>query len=103
MAGDGWLIAGGIGSFPGGLDTDMLMTTEILINGQFQPGPDLPKPIAYHCMVTINQTHVFLTGGDYKSSPGSYPYNRESYIYSTLTQNWTWFSEDSKTTLLLIK
>lgn len=89
-------MTGGIGDLVGSSDPALLNTTEILRpGGTFEQGPDLPFPLYSHCMATINDTHLFLTGG-HKYERGGISYNRNNYIYSSLTQTWTLFSEDGK-------
>ena len=38
-------------------------TSEVLIDGFFQPGPALPIDTFLHCLVRVNQTHYLMIGG----------------------------------------
>ena len=97
MLGDDWLIAGGVGDLLGVSDPIMLNSTEILgSQGVFVAGPDLPISVHSHCMTAINETHAFLTGGTYQKPNGDSRYNRDSFIYSSLTQEWILFSSSGK-------
>jgi hypothetical protein len=52
--------------FSGGKDDGgLLQTTEILTeSGEFFKGPDLPMPLAQHCILGVDQDRVFISGGD---------------------------------------
>jgi len=39
-----------------------LNTSEILVDGIWEPGPDLPSPLWEHCQVTVGQT-IYIAGG----------------------------------------
>jgi len=76
-----WFISGGVSS---------RLSTLIFDNGEFVEGPPLPHPKHGHCQVTLNDTHIFFSGGTsvttflldlpnkkwitLKSSPGQYYY-----------------------------
>ena len=53
---DGWWITGGFTS---------ANATEILFDDHFVPGVQLPEDMHYHCMATINNSHVFMAGSNY--------------------------------------
>ena len=36
-------------------------TSEVLVDGRWEPGPDLPSPLVYHCQVTVGQT-IYIIG-----------------------------------------
>ena len=38
-----------------------LNTSEILVDGIWEPGPDLPSPLFSHCQVTVGQT-IYIAG-----------------------------------------
>ena len=50
-----------------------LNSSEILTNGSWSDGPDLPEGIGMdrHCLVTINETTVFLIGNRLKGIASS--------------------------------
>ena len=62
--GNYWITGGGL--LNGGTD---LTTSEILKNniGPIVQSSDLPEQLRHHCMSTINETHVFIAGGDWSS------------------------------------
>ena len=45
----------------------LILQTEVFNgeSGEFRMGPDLPLPLSRHCIVRINQTHVFI--GNYNA------------------------------------
>ena len=93
------MLTGGVGDLVGEGDPTILKSTEILLEGGagFQAGPDLPEPLHSHCMATINDTHVFLTGGDaFMESTNEVFYNSKNYIYSSISGEWTLFSENGQ-------
>ena len=62
-----------------------LSTTEFYQNNEWQTSVDLPTPLRDHCLLKLNSSHVFLSGGISKrlgklSSP-----TNASYIYSRAT------------------
>jgi len=50
---DGWWVTGGTN------DT----STEILVNGAWVPGPELPTAMFGHCLLKLNSEKYFITGG----------------------------------------
>ena len=56
----GLFLTGGV---PGSLDDTLppVNTTEILVDGTWEPGPDLPSPLVNHCQVTVGQT-IYIAG-----------------------------------------
>ena len=39
-------------------------TTEIIsLDGSVYPGPEMPVPMVWHCLVSLNDTHAFMAGG----------------------------------------
>ncbi|TRY74754.1 hypothetical protein TCAL_06331 [Tigriopus californicus] len=72
---DGWWITGGYHD-----QNSSLLSTEILQSGSFVPGPNLPTPLYQHCLVRIDETRYFLTGG--------LPYSTSAWIFDTNTQVW---------------
>ena len=40
-----------------------LSSTEVLANGQLTPGSELPLKLYFHCVVKVNETHIFFAGG----------------------------------------
>jgi len=59
-----WFISGG--SF--GPASFLREETLIFENGIFTPGPRLPEGRNGHCQITLNDTHVFIAGGDVAST-----------------------------------
>ena len=54
-----WWITGGVNEVGGNLSS-----TEILRDGVFSRGPELPEGLAKHCVAFLNESHVFLAGGE---------------------------------------
>ena len=52
-----WMVVGGQGG------DNAEVTSEILTEGVFVPGPSLPVTLVGHCMVNVNSSHVFVAGG----------------------------------------
>ena len=68
LGGSEWWITGGrVLSTANGQNKGYIDSTEILRNGKFVKGPDLPEKMAYHCILSVNHTHVMLVGGIYFS------------------------------------
>ena len=44
-------------------DGDLLKRTEILSANEASPGPDLPYPVGYHCIVKLSDDSFYLIGG----------------------------------------
>jgi len=60
----------------GGYDGQVLDTTEIWSNNQSQPHVRLPEGLQGHCLISLNSTHLLLTGG-YPSTAAAYLYSAE--------------------------
>lgn len=60
-----------------------MTSSEILVNGEFQPGPELPVGTYDHCMVAVNATHVFMSGG---STEAGLTHN--TFIYDRDNEKW---------------
>ena len=44
-------------------------STEVLVSGKLTPGPELPQSLHFHCILRVNETHLFLAGGrDYEDT-----------------------------------
>lgn len=56
-----WLIIGGKG-----LDHEPLYSTDFLNDGIFEPNLQWPEAISGHCMISLNSSHVFVSGGEGK-------------------------------------
>ena len=48
------------------------------LDGQSQPGPDLPLKLAGHCLVKINETTIFMGGG----------LDNKNFYFHILDQTW---------------
>ena len=65
----------------GGTDWELgswLASAELLIDGEWEAGVDLPVAVQAHCMVQLNYSHVFYSGG--WEADGNI--TKSSYIYS---------------------
>merc|ERR1712142_181806 len=65
---NGWWVTGG---------SSEESSTEIWDGENWKSSINLPKRLIGHCMVKINSSHVFITGGQDNDGP-----NRASYIYN---------------------
>ena len=73
-----WWITGGEGP---------LSTTEILFDTlETKPGPSLPHAVKNHCHVKLNQSNVFLIGGQIS---GPEQYTKKTFTYSWNMKKWT--------------
>ena len=52
-------------------------------SGTFTAGPDLPEPIAQHCIEGVDDNRVFMSGGDIV---GTNVGNKKAYMYSFVSQ-----------------
>ena len=52
-------------------------------DGTFTSGPDLPEPIAQHCIEGVDDNRVFMSGGDVV---GDNVGNKKAYMYSFVSQ-----------------
>lgn len=77
--GDAWWVTGGRTVLD--RNTKWLATTELWHNQSWSSYTDLPAGSDGHCLVKLNTTHVFLTGG-YITTVG---YSAASYIFSSAT------------------
>ena len=59
---DRWLITGGQDYFDD--QQEPLKTSVIFKGGVPSPGPELPDHLWKHCLVRINDTHLFMAGGE---------------------------------------
>jgi len=66
-----WVTGGRVAGFHN------LDTTELVTNNQSRPHVRLPRSVAAHCLVSINQTHYLLIGGEVGFSA-----SRSAYLYS---------------------
>jgi len=62
----------------GGEDSNYLHNTFIYDGKDFISGPDIPTFKAYHCQLTLNSTHVFITSG----------VDTETYVFDWPNQKW---------------
>lgn len=72
----------------GGKDdnNNLLRSVEVLqSDGTFTSGPDLPEPIAQHCIEGVDDNRVFVSGGDVV---GDNVGNKKAYMYSFVSQTW---------------
>ncbi len=51
------------------MEPTFLVETKDIRSPRTMRGPDLPKALIYHCMVSINQTFTFLHGGKMDAKP----------------------------------
>ena len=58
-----------------------LSSTELLVEAEFQQGPEMPEGRHFHCGVLINSTHFISTGG--------WTYHAEVYLLELSTGEWT--------------
>ena len=80
---DEWFITGGSGGNPDRITTELITTSTM----QFQRYPDLPQgPNGwyYHTMVPINETTVFIAGGD-SYVPNTFFFDKTTGIYTEST------------------
>ena len=72
----------------GGSDTQIILRdTHLLKNGIFTQGPDLPEPNYAGSAVMLNETHLFLIGGQFQTvSPH---YSTRNYLLDIKTEQWT--------------
>ena len=62
----------------------MLSSVEVLqSDGTFTSGPNLPEPIAQHCIEGVDDNRVFMSGGDVV---GTNVGNKKAYMYSFVSQ-----------------
>ena len=63
-----------------GLDANLsvLSSTEVLTGNTWHSSTPLPTPLAGHCMVKINSSHVFIAGGI-----GDNGYSAAAHLYSS--------------------
>lgn len=55
-----------------------LDSSEVLQDGVWTTGPDLPEPMAFHCSVRLNETHTLLIG-----------HSARTWIYDWTKNKWT--------------
>ena len=70
----------------GGKDdnNNLLSSVEVLqSDGTFTSGPNLPEPIAQHCIEGVDDNRVFMSGGDVV---GTNVGNKKAYMYSFVSQ-----------------
>ena len=73
-----WWITGGEGP---------LMTTEILFDSMLTiPGPNLPHAVKNHCHVKLNQSDIFLIGGQIS---GNEQYTKKTWTFTWNSKTWT--------------
>jgi len=80
----GWWVTGGYGGnqFP----YQYLATTELWSNNQWQEHVSLPVAMVGHCMTSVNQSHIIITGGEIAGIIENDPvYLYSSYLYSEET------------------
>ena len=75
-----WWVTGGTGY--GGA----LATTEIMRLGAFSRGPDLPWPMAQHCVTKVDETRYLFVGGSGDAG------NKTS-IYDEVTGTWEYLND----------
>ncbi len=79
---DEWLIMGGEDA-----SLNHLIDTQILKNGIFTQGPDLPEPIKDGSAVMLNVTHLFVAAGIYQELKPFY--SPQNYLLDINTEQWT--------------
>ncbi len=73
-----WLILGGHD------DSNALTDTQLLSNGIFTQGPDLPEPSFYGSATMLNKSHLFIASGNTGSG-----YSSNNYLLNIDTNEWT--------------
>ena len=67
----------------------------MLINGAFELGPELPVATYGHCLVSVNTSHVFMSGGstdvDLVDTNGGLTHN--TFLYDRFRDEWTQMPE----------
>jgi hypothetical protein len=61
-------------------------STEFVNPTGTRPGPDLPHTVAWHCLVSLNETTVLLIGGEVPSgtvSKNTWYYNNDHHTWTT--------------------
>lgn len=71
LANGSWFVHGG---------HEGLRTSDLFEGNSFIPGPDSPHQYYKHCLVQVNSSHLFITGGVYESS--------SSYFLNVDTKEW---------------
>ena len=74
-----WWITGG-----SPISANPYSSTLIFKDGLFSPGPDLPSPLYFHCLLTINSTHAFLAGG-----LDGHARQQKAYMFEWTSGTWT--------------
>jgi hypothetical protein len=84
-----WMTGGWIGG--SGTRTNPLISTKstefVQLTGT-TPGPDLPLKVVYHCLVSLNDTTVFLIGGQLSDETGSKTL-KATFFFNTDHKTWT--------------
>ena len=62
-------------------EDESISSTEIWDGKTWKKHVRLPKPLESHCLVRINSTHFFLTGGEYDDEDED-SYSLSSYIFN---------------------
>jgi hypothetical protein len=75
-----WLTGGSLGS-----GYTYTKSTEFVQLTGTTPGPDLPLEVAYHCLVSLNDTTALLIGGRLQSGTSS----KATWFYNTDHKTWT--------------
>jgi hypothetical protein len=69
----------------GWLDTGITKSTEFVQLTGSTPGPDLPLEVSSHCLVSLNDTTLFLIGGYLPDLT----YSKATVFYNTDRKTWT--------------
>ena len=77
-----WLVMGGRDD-----EFNYLTDTQILQNGFFSPGPDLPEPMHSGSSTLLNDTHVLVVGGENQTNPDMN--SPRNYILDINNHQWT--------------
>jgi len=80
-----WVLTGGNIEGPDGerdFDNGVL-----IYDGEFTIGEPMPTPKGCHCQVTVNSTHLFITGGFVTPNPETFFLNIETGEYTILEEN----------------
>ena len=86
-----WLVMGGY-YYDG--SSHVLSDTQLLKNGIFIQGPDLPEPILGGSSVMLNQTHLFVAAGQSASNFSMSPRN---YLMDINSEQWTQIADRTLT------
>merc|ERR1711915_187254 len=83
--GDKWMVSGG--RRDGGSFSQVASTELLSADGSWSNYINLPKAMSRHCLVAINSTHIFMSGGNLNSFISST--QSSAYIFDSVQEQWT--------------